>query len=58
MVPLRFQPQVGNQAHPREFRQAASKLRCSRPRQRRCRIVLLAADAVRAAGLKDFGCAS
>src|SRR6185312_443933 len=52
---FRFQPQAGNQAHPREFRQAG--IECFGVADRDgadVEIVLLAADAVRGAGLKDF----
>ncbi len=52
---FRFQPQGGNQAHPREFRQAG--IECFGVADRDSadvEIVLLAAEAVRAAGLKDF----
>ncbi len=52
---FRFQPQGGKQAHPREFRQAG--IECfgeSDKESADVEIVLLAADAVRRAGLKDF----
>ena len=52
---FRFQPQAGNQAHPREFRQAG--IECFGVADRDSadvEIVLLAADAVRGAGLKEF----
>jgi len=52
---FRFQPQGGEQAHPREFRQAG--IECfgeSDKESADVEIVLLAADAVRRAGLKDF----
>jgi ATP phosphoribosyltransferase regulatory subunit len=52
---FRFQPQVGNQAHPREFRQAGIECFGAVDRDSAdVETVLLAADAVRAAGLKDF----
>jgi ATP phosphoribosyltransferase regulatory subunit len=52
---FRFQPQGDNQAHPREFRQAG--IECfgeSDTESADVEIVLLAAEAVRRAGLKDF----
>jgi ATP phosphoribosyltransferase regulatory subunit len=52
---FRFQPQGGIEAHPREFRQAG--IECfgeSDKESADVEIVLLAADAVRRAGLKDF----
>src|SRR6185312_2831808 len=52
---FRFQPQAGNQAHPREFRQAG--IECFGVADRDgadVEIVLLAVEAVRGAGLKDF----
>jgi ATP phosphoribosyltransferase regulatory subunit len=52
---FRFQPQGGNQAHPREFRQAGIECFGASDRDSAdVEIVLLAAGAVRAAGLKDF----
>jgi ATP phosphoribosyltransferase regulatory subunit len=52
---FRFQPQGGNEAHPREFRQAG--IECFGEADRESadvEIVLLAVEAVRRAGLKDF----
>lgn len=52
---FRFQPQGDNQAHPREFRQAG--IECFGESDRESadvEIVLLAVEAVRRAGLKDF----
>jgi ATP phosphoribosyltransferase regulatory subunit len=52
---FRFQPDRNNQTHPREFRQAG--IECFGASDRESvdvEIVLLAAEAVRAAGLKDF----
>lgn len=52
---FRFQPQGDNQAHPREFRQAG--IECfgeSDKDSADVEIVLLAVEAVRRAGLKDF----
>jgi ATP phosphoribosyltransferase regulatory subunit len=52
---FRFQPQGGEQAHPREFRQAG--IECfgeSDKESADVEIVLLAVEAVRRAGLKDF----
>jgi ATP phosphoribosyltransferase regulatory subunit len=52
---FRFQPQGDKQAHPREFRQAG--IECfgeSDKESADVEIVLLAVDAVRRAGLKDF----
>lgn len=52
---FRFQPDRNNQAHPREFRQAGIECFGAADRESAdVEIVLLAADAVRAAGLKDF----
>jgi ATP phosphoribosyltransferase regulatory subunit len=52
---FRFQPQGGNQAHPREFRQAGIECFGTADRDSAdVEIVLLAAAGVRAAGLKDF----
>ncbi len=52
---FRFQPQGGNQSHPREFRQAGIECFGASDRDSAdVEIVLLAAGAVRAAGLKDF----
>src|SRR5512143_2868674 len=52
---FRFQPDRNNQAHPREFRQAGIECFGAKDRESAdVEIVLLAADAVRAAGLKDF----
>ena len=52
---FRFQPQGDNQAHPREFRQAG--IECfgeSDKESADVEIVLLAVEAVRSAGLKNF----
>ncbi len=52
---FRFQPQGDNQAHPREFRQAG--IECFGEKDKESadvEIVLLAVEAVRRAGLKDF----
>src|SRR3990170_5831261 len=52
---FRFQPQGGKQVHPREFRQAG--IECfgeSDKESVEVEIVLLAVEAVRSAGLKDF----
>ncbi len=52
---FRFQPQGGNQAHPREFRQAG--IECFGEKDKEgtdVEIVLLAVEAVRRAGLKNF----
>ena len=52
---FRFQPDRSNQAHPREFRQAGIECFGAKDRESAdVEIVLLAAEAVRAAGLKDF----
>jgi|SRR5689334_20725905 ATP phosphoribosyltransferase regulatory subunit len=52
---FRFFPDRSNQAHPREFRQAGIECFGAKDRERAdAEIVLLAADAVRTVGLKDF----
>jgi ATP phosphoribosyltransferase regulatory subunit len=52
---FRFQPDRSNQAHPREFRQAGIECFGAQDRESAdVEVVLLAAEAVRAAGLKDF----
>jgi len=52
---FRFQPQGGEQAHPREFRQAGIECFGESDKERAdVEIVLLAVEAVRRAGLKDF----
>ena len=52
---FRFQPDRSNQAHPREFRQAGIECFGAKDRESAdVEVVLLAVEAVRAAGLKDF----
>lgn len=52
---FRFQPDRDNQAHPREFRQAGIECFGAKDRESAdVEVVLLAVEAVRAAGLKDF----
>jgi ATP phosphoribosyltransferase regulatory subunit len=52
---FRFQPDRSNQAHPREFRQAGIECFGAKDLESAdVEVVLLAVEAVRAAGLKDF----
>jgi ATP phosphoribosyltransferase regulatory subunit len=52
---FRFQPDRNNQAHPREFRQAGIESFGAKDKESAdVEIVLLAVEAVRGAGLKDF----
>lgn len=52
---FRFQPDRRNQSHPREFRQAGIEFFGEKDRESAdVEIVLLAVEAVRSAGLKDF----
>jgi ATP phosphoribosyltransferase regulatory subunit len=53
---FRFQPGGGSQAHPREFRQAGIESFGAEDREKAdAETVLLAVEAVRGAGLKDYG---